>query len=136
MNPNDNDPKRLARELRDFPVPPPPAGLLEKIQAEIPASETLAGRATPTGSGPRLWPLRLAATITLAVVGATVAWQVVKSRQGREFDRQAEEFQAPGVLDDKRRSRPQHHAAATSAFCVSDSEAFPRRRPNDLDSPY
>ena len=32
MNPND---EKTARAMRDFPVPPPPAGLLEKIQAEI-----------------------------------------------------------------------------------------------------
>ncbi len=94
MNPNDNDPKMLDRDLRDFPVPPPPAGLLEKIQAEIPDAATLAGKTATTGSGPRRWPLRLAATLALAAVGATVAWQVVKSRQGREFDRQAAEFKA------------------------------------------
>ena len=99
MNPNDNDRKMLDRELRDFPVPPPPAGLLQKIQAEIPASETLAGKNSTAVGAPRRWPLRLAATFVLAAVGATVAWQVVKSRQGQEFDRQAAEFAAPAAKD-------------------------------------
>lgn len=100
MNPNNNDPKNLDRALRDFPVPEPPQGLLEKIQAEIPDAATLTGENPTPEAGPRRWPLRLAATIALAVVGATVAWQVTKSRQGHEFDRQAVEFQAPAAPAD------------------------------------
>ncbi len=91
MNPND---ERIARDLRDFPVPPPPAGLLAKIQAEIPDAATLAGGTAPVTGGPRRWPLRLAATLALAALGGTVAWQVVEHRQGNELDRQAAEFKA------------------------------------------
>ncbi len=89
MNPNE---EKLDRELRDFPVPPPPAGLLEKIQAEIPDATTLAGASPAESSGPRRWPLRLAATLALAALGGTIAWQVVKTNQQREFDRQAAAF--------------------------------------------
>ncbi len=100
MNPNDNNQKMLDRDLRDFPVPEPPKGLLEKIQAEIPDAATLSGESAGSGAAPRRWPLRLAATIALAVVGATVAWQVAKSRQGHELDRQAAEFTAPTGTDE------------------------------------
>ncbi len=98
MNPNDTH-RKLENELRDFPVPEPPKGLLEKLKAEIPDSASLAGAAgkssAPTTAAPSRWPLRLAATFVLAAVGATVAWQVVKGREGKEFDRQAAAFQAP-----------------------------------------
>jgi len=97
MNSND---EKLDRDLRDFPVPPPPAGLLEKVQAEIPDATTLAGAAPAESSGPRRWPLRLAATLALAALGGTVAWQVVKTRQGKELDRQARDFNAPSALSD------------------------------------
>ena len=53
MNPNNNDPKNLDRALRDFPVPEPPQGLLEKIQAEIPDAATLAGENPTPEAGPR-----------------------------------------------------------------------------------
>ncbi|MEO8198084.1 MAG: von Willebrand factor type A domain-containing protein [Thermoanaerobaculia bacterium] len=102
MNSNHSNDK-LDRALRDFPTPPPPAGLLEKIQAEIPSGEELAGESTTAGSAPRHWPLRLAATFVLAAVGATVAWQVVKSRQGHELDRQAADFVAPTGKDESSR---------------------------------
>ncbi len=92
MNPNDIDPKMLDRELRDFPVPEPPQGLLDKLKADIPDAATLAGKGNVESKAPSRWPLRLAATFVLAAVGATVAWQVVKSRQGHELDRQAAEF--------------------------------------------
>ena len=90
MNPNDTH-RKLESELRDFPVPPPPAGLLEKIQAEIPDAATLAGVNVTATAAPRRWPLRLAATIALAVVGATVAWQVLKIRTTED---PAEQFSA------------------------------------------
>ena len=99
MNPNDT---KLDRELRDFPVPEPPQGLLEKLKADIPDAATLAGKNNVDAKAPSRWPLRLAATFVLAAVGTTVAWQVVKNRQGREFDRQAAEFAAPAGKDDGR----------------------------------
>jgi Ca-activated chloride channel family protein len=93
--------EKLDRELRDFPVPPPPAGLLKKIQTEIPDSETLAGAplARTAGSGPSRWPLRIAATLVLGVLGGTVAFQVVKRNQQTEFDRQAAEYDSPNGID-------------------------------------
>jgi hypothetical protein len=98
MKPDDNDPKMLDRDLRDFPVPPPPAGLLEKIQAEIPDAATLAGENVTATAAPRRWPLRLAATIALAVVGATVAWQSQDPHDGgpsREFSASGRPVQKP-----------------------------------------
>jgi Ca-activated chloride channel homolog len=96
MNPNN---EKIERALRDFPVPEPPPGLLEKLKADIPDSAALAGASAGQSPAPKRWPLRLAATFVLAAVGATVAWQVVKSRQGKEFDRQAQEFEAPAALE-------------------------------------
>ena len=129
-------PEDLDRDLRDFPVPPPPAGLLEKIQAEIPDAATLAGKDTTAAAAPRRWPLRLAATIALAAIGATVAWQVVKTRQGREFDRQIVE-----PLERPRRRRPTPErlsgdATAASAATGSEGGALRHRRRSDLDHPY
>ncbi len=101
MNPNDSNRKMLDRAMRDFPVPEPPQGLLEKLKADIPDAATLAGKSGTSTQAPSRWPLRLAATFVLAAVGSTVAWQVVKSRQGKEFDRQAQEFEAPAAPENR-----------------------------------
>ena len=55
MNPNDT---HLDRDLRDFPVPEPPQGLLEKLKADIPDTATLAGKGNGEAKAARRWPLR------------------------------------------------------------------------------
>lgn len=137
MNPNDSH-RKLESELRDFPVPEPPQGLLEKLKAEVPDSATLAGKAgkssAPTAAAPSRWPLRLAATFVLAAVGATVAWQVVKSREGHEFDRQAAEFAAPVAQDQSLRSpaAPPPAAQAPKAIRPSRSAEEAAPRPSEI----
>jgi Ca-activated chloride channel family protein len=90
MTPTDRAARRaLERELRELPTPPPPAGLLDALRAEIPGElasndDPHAGRGRGAGRGPiRRWhrhPLaRLAAS--LAVVGLGVA---LAGRVGRE----------------------------------------------------
>jgi len=144
MNPNDSH-RKLESELRDFPVPEPPQGLLEKLKAEIPDSASLAGAAgqkpAPAAGTPRRWPLRLAATFVLAAVGATVAWQVVKSREGKEFDRQAAAFQAPTAQEERFQSTtvappppPQAPAAARMARQPVDASPGPAEAPASADS--
>ncbi|MEO8276555.1 MAG: von Willebrand factor type A domain-containing protein [Thermoanaerobaculia bacterium] len=81
--------EKLDRALRDFPTPPPPAGLLEKLKAEIPSADVLAGAKDPNAAKPsnrNPWPLRIAATFVLAMLGGTVAWQVMKTGSARTWD--------------------------------------------------
>ncbi len=80
--------RRLERELRELPAPPPPADLLGRIRAEIP--ENLAAANEP-GGGPaprRPWhrtPLfRMAASIAVVALAATVAWQTLELRPAPE----------------------------------------------------
>lgn len=128
----------LDRELRAIFRSPSRPGLLEKLKSNIPDAVILAGETAPTESGPRRWPLRLAATVALAVVGATVTWQVVKTRQ------------AKGV---RHRNRGGHDSgdrcrARSPLFRRTSRLLLPRRlrrqrwpsppnwHPNDLDPPY
>ena len=82
---NRTDRRKLEVELRSLPTPPPPADLLDRLKAEIPeslgaANDVDEAATAPAASRPdapsRRWPLRLAASLALAVLGGLVAWQV------------------------------------------------------------
>jgi Ca-activated chloride channel family protein len=73
--------RELERELRQLPAPPPPADLLAKLRAEIPADLTAANADAPLPA-PRngaVW-LRLAASLAIVAVGLTIASQIVRER--------------------------------------------------------
>lgn len=75
---NRNDRRELERELREMPAPPPPADLLDKIRADIPAdlrAANEAGRAKPLH---RTTAFKLAASIAVAAVGIGLAWRTME----------------------------------------------------------
>lgn len=70
--------RELERELREMPAPPPPADLLDKIRADIPAdlrAANEAGRAKPLH---RTTAFKLAASIAVAAVGIGLAWRTME----------------------------------------------------------
>jgi Ca-activated chloride channel family protein len=73
--------RELERELRQLPAPPPPADLLAKLRAEIPADLAAANADAPPPA-PRsgaTW-LRLAASLAIVAVGLTISLQIVRER--------------------------------------------------------
>jgi len=84
--------RALEEELRGLPTPPPPADLLDRLRADLPAdlgSQPPAAAAPtapgPTPAGRRAWHrapgLRLAAGLALVALAGTVAWQTMKLRE-------------------------------------------------------
>ncbi len=66
-------PKEIERRLADQPTPPPPAELLEAIQAEIPEPSELSSVAEPSGpSRQRRW--LIAASLVVAVGGGLLGY--------------------------------------------------------------
>lgn len=84
---NRSDRRKLEAELRSLPTPPPPPELLDRLKADIPAhlgaandgdEAEVAAAPVRTFTPARRWPLRLAASLALAVLGGLVAWQVTE----------------------------------------------------------
>jgi len=82
--------RELEQELRDVPTSPPPADLLDRIQADIPQHLTAAneGDGAPSRSSRRPWhrtPLfRMAASIAVVTLGVTLAWRTLDERSAQE----------------------------------------------------
>ncbi len=77
--------ERLERELADFPVPPPPAGLADRIKAEIPAELAVGTVVNFRPAAPRRqWRLAAAAVVTLALTGA-VTWEMRHRRMSEDL---------------------------------------------------
>lgn len=82
--------RALEQELRDVPTPPPPADLLDRIQADIPKHLTAAneGAGAPASSPRRPWHktpfFRMAASIAVVALGVTLAWRTLEERRAQE----------------------------------------------------
>jgi Ca-activated chloride channel family protein len=72
--------RQLESELRDAPASPPPADLLAKIQAEIPADRHAANSPAPPAGGrfTATAGLRLAASLAVAAIGVVLAFRTAE----------------------------------------------------------
>ena len=104
------------RELRDMNCPTPPADLAAQIKLQIPSSEELVAAAGSETKARRATPwFRLAATVAIAGLAGTVAWQTMKVREVDSTGTPA--ALASRALDDvDRRATPSAPAAAPSAL--------------------
>jgi Ca-activated chloride channel family protein len=94
MNRNDridrNTRRAFERELKELPTTPPPAGLLDRIRQEIPATPGASNADDdPTAGGARRRPrgtrwLSLAAMLAVGALGATLAYRVSRDSGGAD----------------------------------------------------
>ncbi len=117
--------RALEDELRRLPAPPPPAGLLDRIRADIPATLAAApaaaepARDAPRGAWHRRPAFRLAAALAVAALAGTVAWQTMKARESTVPSRSAKsaevERAAPSQQQEQSLERPAVRAAEPPA---------------------
>jgi len=106
----------LERRLGEIPTPPPPADLLERIRAEIPADLAPANPPTQASKAWHRRPLvRLAASLAIVAVGLAIALRVAERQERPSSDGLTGTEGAPVIAETRPLPRPAPSTGRTVA---------------------